>query len=83
MPISFLNKDNNYFKIIFFTVYYIFFITAFYISRILLVELFNDYIGYKNLINLFINDFKETFLTFDQYGERHSPVTIILLSPIL
>ena len=80
MPISFLNKDNNYFKIIFFTVYYIFFITAFYISEDSTGGAFNDYIGYKNLINLFINDFKETFLTFDQYGERHSPVTIILLS---
>ena len=80
MPISFLNKDNNYFKIIFFTVYYIFFITAFYISEDSTGGAFNDYIGYKNLINLFINDFKETLLTFDQYGERHSPVTIILLS---
>ena len=80
MPISFLNKDNNYFKIIFFTVYYIFFITAFYINEDSTGGAFNDYIGYKNLIDLFINDFKETLLTFDQFGERHSPVTIILLS---
>ena len=80
MPISFLNKDNNYFKIIFFTIYYIFFITAFYINEDSTGGAFNDYVGYKNLIDLFINDFKETFLTFDQYGERHSPVTIILLS---
>lgn len=80
MPVSFLNKDNNYFKIIFFTIYYIFFITAFYINEDSTGGAFNDYVGYKNLIDLFINDFKETFLTFDQYGERHSPVTIILLS---
>ena len=80
MPISFFNKDNNYFKIIFFTIYYIFFITAFYINEDSTGGAFNDYVGYKNLIDLFINDFKETFLTFDQYGERHSPVTIILLS---
>ena len=80
MPISFLNKDNNYFKIIFFTIYYIFFITAFYINEDSTGGAFNDYVGYKNLIDLFINDFKETLLTFDQYGERHSPVTIILLS---
>ena len=80
MPISFYNKDNNYFKIIFFTIYYIFFITAFYINEDSTGGAFNDYVGYKNLIDLFINDFKETLLTFDQYGERHSPVTIILLS---
>ena len=80
MPISFLNKDNNNFKIIFFTLYYIFFITAFYINEDSTGGAFNDYLGYKNLINLFINDFKETLLNFDQYGERHSPITIILLS---
>ena len=39
-----------------------------------------DYIGYRSIINDFILNFNHTFLNFDQYGERHSPVLIILLS---
>ena len=39
-----------------------------------------DYMGYRSIINDFILNFKNTFLNFDQYGERHSPVLIIILS---
>ena len=39
-----------------------------------------DYMGYRSIINHFILDFKNTFLNFDQYGERHSPILIIILS---
>ena len=39
-----------------------------------------DYMGYRSIINNFILDFKNAFLNFDQYGERHSPILIIILS---
>ena len=39
-----------------------------------------DYMGYRSIINDFILNFKNTFLSFDQYGERHSPILIIILS---
>ena len=39
-----------------------------------------DYIGYKTIIYDFILNFKYTFLNFDQYGERHPPTLIIILS---
>ncbi len=39
-----------------------------------------DYMGYLSIIDNFILDFKHTFLNFDQYGERHSPILIIILS---
>ena len=80
MTISFLNKENNNFKIILFSIYYIFFLIAFYLNENSSGGALQDYIGYKNLINLFINDFKGTLLTFDQHGERHSPAILILLT---
>ena len=67
----------------------IFFIPAFlYLSLILGFFLnedsnggaFVDYQSYINLIRLFVLDFNNTLLNFDNYGERHSPVLIILLS---
>lgn len=39
-----------------------------------------DYNSYRNLIQSFIFDFNNTFLNYDKYGERHSPVFVILLS---
>ena len=39
-----------------------------------------DYMGYRSIIDDFILDFKHTFLNFDQYGERHTPILIIILS---
>ena len=80
MIISFLNKENNNFKIILFSIYYIFFLIAFFLNENSNGGALQDYSGYKKLINLFINDFSGTLLTFDQYGERHSPVLLILLT---
>lgn len=77
---SFLNKENNNFKIILFSIYYIFFLIAFFINENSTGGALEDYINYKRLINLFINDFNGTLLTFDQYGQRHSPVTLIFLT---
>ena len=39
-----------------------------------------DYMGYKTIIYDFILNFNYTFLNFDQYGERHPPTLIIILS---
>ena len=39
-----------------------------------------DYQGYRSIINFFVLDFKNTFLNFDEYNERHSPVLLIILS---
>jgi hypothetical protein len=81
MPISILNKDNNYFKIISFIIYYIFFVSAFYLNEDSTGGAYRDYEGYRDLIDLFSNDFKATFLSFDQYNERHSPLILIILTP--
>ena len=80
MTISFLNKENNKSKIILFCSYYIIFLSAFYIDENSTGGAYQDYLGYKNLIELFIKDFNETLLNFHEYGERHSPLTIIILS---
>ena len=80
MTISFLNKENIKPKFFLFCTYYLIFLSAFYINENSTGGAYQDYLGYKDLIELFLKDFKETFLTFDQYGERHSPLTIILLS---
>ena len=77
---NFLNIKDNNFKYFFFIFYYLIFLTSFYIQEDSTGGAYIDYRGYKELINLFINDFKNTFLNFDQFGERHSPVIIILLS---
>ncbi len=80
MTISFLNKQNNKTKIILFSSYYLIFLSAFYINENSTGGAYQDFLGYKNLIELFLNDFNQTFLNFDKYGERHSPLIIILLS---
>jgi hypothetical protein len=41
----------------------------------------HDYLhAYKPIIERFSNNFHDTFLKYDQYGQRHSPILIILLS---
>ena len=40
----------------------------------------NDWKYNKFLINSFLNDFQYTFLNYDQYTTRHSPVFLILLT---
>ena len=36
--------------------------------------------AYKPIIERFSNNFHETFLKYDQYGQRHSPILIIFLA---
>ena len=41
----------------------------------------HDYLhAYKPIIERFSNNFQDTFLKYDQYGQRHSPILIIFLS---
>ena len=80
MTISFIEKENNYFKIFIFPIYYLIFLLAFLINENSTGGALQDYQGYRGLIDLFIKDFTGTFLSFDQFNQRHSPLTIILLS---
>ena len=83
MTISFIEKENNYFKIFIFPIYYLIFLLAFLINENSTGGALQDYQGYRGLIDLFIKDFTGTFLSFDQFNQRHSPLTIILLSAIM
>ena len=68
-------------KIILITVaFYLFYLLGFVLNEDSNGGAFQDYLGYKSIIKLFILDFKNTFLTYDELGERHSPVFIIILS---
>lgn len=59
---------------------YLSFLIGFFLNEDSNGGAFLDYRGYLNIINDFKTDFNHTFLNFDKYGERHSPVLIILLS---
>ena len=54
MTISFLNKQNNKTKIILFSSYYLIFLSAFYINENSTGGAYQDFLGYKNLIELFL-----------------------------
>ena len=41
-----------------------------------------DFYGYVDTANLFVNDFLNTFLNYDERNDRHSPVIIILISQL-
>ena len=80
MTISFLEKQNNNYKLIIFPIFYIAFLVAFLIDENSTGGAYQDYTAYKGIMDLFIQDFSGTLLSFDQLGERHSPIIIILLS---
>ena len=75
-----LNSNIISTKLLIFIAYYLVFLTAFYLNEDSNGGAYQDYLGYKNIINLFLEDFKLTLLTFDELGERHSPIIIILLT---
>jgi len=41
-----------------------------------------DFLAYLNIINDFNDNFKDTFLNYERYGDRHSPLSVILLSQL-
>ncbi|WP_440934850.1 hypothetical protein, partial [Candidatus Pelagibacter sp.] len=40
----------------------------------------SDFIFYENIISNFSNNFKDSFLNYEKFNERHSPIMIIFLS---
>ena len=40
----------------------------------------SDFIFYENIISNFSNSFKDSFLNYEKFNERHSPIMIIFLS---
>ena len=73
-----MNKVNN---IAFFFVLYFSLLTGFYFDENLNFGSYYDWINvYVPPIKDFSENFGETLLNYDQYGQRHSPIFIILLS---
>ena len=77
--ISYKNPINKY-TILPLVILYLSLLIGFFLNEDSNGGAFLDYKGYLNIINDFVADFNHTFLNFDKYGERHSPVLIILLS---
>lgn len=73
-----MNKVNN---IAFFFILYFSLLAGFYFDENLNFGSYYDWINvYVPPIKDFSDNFGETLLNYDQYGQRHSPVFIILLS---
>lgn len=72
-------KKNFSFILLFFL--YLSIIFGFVIGEDLNGGAAHDYLhAYKPIIERFSNNFQDTFLKYDQYGQRHSPILIIFLS---
>ena len=65
--------------LVFLLLYFLFFF-GFYFNEDANGGSINDWKYNKFLINSFLNDFQYTFLNYDQYATRHSPVFLILLT---
>lgn len=76
MIIKFLNNKFN----LFFLVFYISLIAGFIFNENSTGGAIVDYINQKKAVNDFANNFLLTFLNYENYGTRHSPVLIIGLS---
>ena len=75
-----LNKNLNTKKFIVFGLLYLSLILAFFLNEDANGGAIQDWIGYKLLINEFLNNFNSAFLNYDEYGNRHSPLIHIILS---
>ena len=77
-----IGKINNYNFFAFFL--YLTLILGFIFNENLNFGSYYDWINvYKLPINDFSLNFKETLLSYDQYGQRHSPIYLIFLSIFL
>ena len=74
--------DNNfsYKEIVFFFVLYLSLILSFILSENSTGGAILDYYNQKTISIQFANNFLDTFLNYDNYSTRHSPILIILLS---
>ena len=78
-PVNF-DTNNIYKYLIFFTLLYISIIISLVYGEDSTGGAFLDYTNQKKISQDFATNFKNTFLNFDQYNTRHSPILIIFLS---
>ena len=73
--------SNSYFPTILFILLYVSLLIGFYFDENLNSGSYNDWIGTNYpAIKRFAFDFKNSFLNYDDFGHRHSPVYLIFLS---
>ena len=73
-------KFNNLILILIFILLYLSLIIGFYFNEDSTGGAFLDYRGQKGVSKAFAINFKDTFLNYDNFATRHSPVLIIFLS---
>tara|TARA_B110000305_G_C19414148_1_gene627057 strand:- start:331 stop:1608 length:1278 start_codon:yes stop_codon:yes gene_type:complete len=73
-------KIANIRVIIIFLALYVFYLIGFFLNEDSSGGAIADYSAYEPIIKSFALDFKYSFFNFDDFGERHSPVLIMLLS---
>ena len=78
-PVNF-DINNIYKYLIFFVLLYTSIIISLVFNEDSTGGAFLDYVNQKKISQDFAINFKNTFLNFDQYSTRHSPVLIIFLS---
>ena len=78
-PVNF-DINNIYKYLIFFVLLYTSIIISLVFNEDSTGGAFRDYVNQKKISEDFAINFKNTFLNFDQYTTRHSPVLIIFLS---
>lgn len=80
MQISKLNNNIFSKEIVFFFILYLSLLVSFFFGENSTGGAVTDYINQKQISINFALNFKKTFLTYDQFSSRHSPVLIIILS---
>ena len=73
-------KFNNLILVIIFILLYLSLIIGFYLNEDSTGGAFLDYRGQKVVSKAFAINFKDTFLNYDNFATRHSPVLIVFLS---
>ena len=73
--------NNNLFeKIIFFSFFYFLLIIGFIFNENSTGGAIVDYFNQKTIVQAFVNNFEESFFSYDKFSTRHSPTLIIFLS---
>lgn len=74
---------KDYFPIYLFIILYISLVAGFLLSEDFNGGAISDYKGYIKIASDFEDNFANTFLNYDKYGNRHSPLSIIILSQLI
>ena len=80
MSSIFLNKNTYKKEIVFFLLLYSSLLISFFLGENSTGGAIGDYINQKKASQAFASEFLKTFLEYDAYGTRHSPILIIFLS---